>query len=101
MPNYQYKAKDGRGKAKSGELSAPSKQVAKQQLRRMNLKSIQLKTAQLDRVDDFTGRQWIVQGFLYKDAQGNVQISIGEKAWNFGHRPHYGMTAQPPVRLGP
>lgn len=80
MAKFHYQAKDSSGKKKSGSIAAPNKTAAKQQLKRMNYRNVQLKTARLD--DDSGGyseRQYILGKILYKDKNGAIQINMGDK----------------------
>lgn len=75
MAEFKFKAKDSRGKIRTGSLSAASKKQAKDQLLRMRLRPILIKASKLDDVDDaesFLGKIFV------KDDKGRLQIQLGE-----------------------
>jgi type IV pilus assembly protein PilC len=74
MAEFKYKAKDSRGKVKTGVISAASKKQAKDQLTRMRLKSVVLTASKLDDVDE---PKSFFEKIFVKDSKGRVQIQIG------------------------
>lgn len=76
MAIFNYKIKDRTGKLRTGEISAKSKKDAKQTLlrRRVQIVSINLKKNSEGEIN--TEEQPILGKFIYRDANGNIQISI-------------------------
>ena len=77
MAEFKYKAKDARGKVRTGTVTANSKSQAKDQLARMRLKPILLKASKLDDVDNDDS---ILGSFIKKDQNGKILIQFGEPA---------------------
>jgi type IV pilus assembly protein PilC len=79
VAEFIYKAKDPRGKVKSGKVQAGSKAQARTALARMRLKPISIKVGKMDAskatIDD--GITPILGEFLFKDRDGKIQISLG------------------------
>ncbi|MFK7822936.1 MAG: type II secretion system F family protein [Oligoflexales bacterium] len=79
MPVYSFRAKNSRGKINTGTIEAPSKAEAKSQLsrRRFQVLSLKLKSGGGGEAD---GEETPILGeFIYKDANGNVQIALGNQ----------------------
>lgn len=79
MATFAYKIKDKSGKIRSGELNAKSKGDAKSQLARRRLQIISVKLKSLDKDELNTGDTPIIGDFIYKDANGDIQISVGSE----------------------
>lgn len=79
MATFAYKVKDKSGKVRSGEINAKSKGDAKSQLARRRLQIISVKLKSLDKDELNTGDTPIVGDFIYKDANGDIQISLGSE----------------------
>lgn len=77
MAEFKYKAKDLKGKIRTGVVTANSKAQAKDQLSRMRLKPVLLKASKLDDVGGDTG---ILGKFIVKDSKGRTTIQLGEGA---------------------
>jgi type IV pilus assembly protein PilC len=77
MAEFAYKAKDARGKMKTGKVSAASKSQARSQLVKMRLKPVMIKATKLDAPTD-RGEAKGLAKYLYKDEKGRWQLSLGE-----------------------
>lgn len=75
MAEFKYKAKDSRGKIRTGIVKANSKAQAKDQLSRMRLKPVLLKAHKLD---DVAGDDGLLGKFFAKDAKGRTTLTLGE-----------------------
>ena len=75
MAEFKYKAKDSRGKPRTGILKAKSKSQAKDQLTKMRLKVVMLKAHKLDDTDPDGG---FLSKFIQKDSKGRTTIQFGE-----------------------
>lgn len=79
MAVFKYKAKDFRGKVKTGSLNASSKAQAREALTRMRLKPLMIKAAALDKTEDVKdGSTPIIGHIIYKDRHGNIQMQVGD-----------------------
>ena len=76
MPEFSYKAKNRRGKIISGKINSKSKNSAKNDLFNRGLVPIKLnRRASIDESAQATG----IQRFIYKDANGAIQIRVGSE----------------------
>jgi type IV pilus assembly protein PilC len=75
MAEFKYKAKDSRGKPRSGILQAQTKSHAKNQLIKMRLKIVMLKAHKLDDTEDDGG---FLSNFIQKDSKGRITFKLGE-----------------------
>lgn len=79
MSVFQYKAKNQTGKTVTGEIEAKDKSEARMRVLRMRLTIVSLNLKKTDGdLDD--GETPILGSFIYKDANGDIQISAGKKA---------------------
>lgn len=79
MQSFRYKAKDSTGKIVHGDIEARDKNEARMRVMRMRLTILSLKLKRDDDgLDD--GEEPIIGKFLYKDANGDIQIGMGNKA---------------------
>jgi type IV pilus assembly protein PilC len=80
MAKYQYRAMTQSGQIKEGILEGGSRAIVKRQLMRMRLKPLRIKVDSTTLSDDDAGVQKILGRFLYRDGNGDVQISLGSSA---------------------
>src|SRR4051794_4333036 len=74
MPNFKYKAKDLRGRTKSGVIAADSEAGAKSALAKLRLRPIFLRATNAP-----AGGGSLLAKFTARDAKGNLIIKFGEK----------------------
>lgn len=79
MAEFVYRAKDQRGNIRFGKIKAGSKSQARSALVRMRLKPISITAEKIDssKVPLNDGSTPILGNFIYKDRNGNIQISLG------------------------
>ena len=75
MPEFQYKARDFRGKIRDGLIKSSSKAQAREQLKRMNLKVLSIGANK----SDVFPRKKFINRFIFKDKSGNIQVQLTEK----------------------
>jgi type IV pilus assembly protein PilC len=75
MAEFKYKAKDSKGKIRTGKVTANSKAQAKDQLSRMRLKPVMLKASKLD---DVTEDEGLLGKFIKKDEKGRITVQFGQ-----------------------
>ncbi len=80
MAEFKYKAKDPRGKIKTGKVTATSKESARQQLAKMRLKPLTVKAYKLDDSGNETGGT--LSKFIYKNKDGKIVVQLGEGSPN-------------------
>ena len=78
MPEYAYKARNGRGKVVTGTIKSGTKGQAKNALMNRGLKPIKLTMAAVAAAGESTQRKGINK-YIYKDKHGAVQISLKEE----------------------
>ncbi|NRA43453.1 MAG: type II secretion system F family protein [Oligoflexales bacterium] len=79
MPTFTYKAKDARGRMRTGTIEARSKGDAKAQIsrRRLQVVSLRLKAG---KADDSDGEETPILGeIIFRDANGDIQIALGNQ----------------------
>lgn len=77
MAEFRYKAKDSKGKVRSGQVTATSKAEAKKAIARMRLKPITIMAAALDGAPG-EDEEKMLGGLLRRDDKGQIQINLGE-----------------------
>ncbi len=82
MARWQYKAKDARGRVTTGVIDAAAKSIAKGRLnnKRLQVLSLRQMNADAKSADIESGEVEYLNGLLYKDRNGNIQIGFGESA---------------------
>jgi type IV pilus assembly protein PilC len=78
MIRFYYKAIDPSGNVKTGTIKGQNSAAVKRQLQRMRYKPILIKA---DEADDQATYKEILGNFVYKDANGSIQIAL------FGSKP--------------
>lgn len=78
MAEYKYKAKDPRGKVKTGTVSAQSKAQAKAAIVKMRLRPLTVKATKLDSDPNAKEEGRYLGGIIYKDDKGRWQLGMGD-----------------------
>ncbi len=76
MAEFLYKARDARGKMRTGKVTANSKGAVRGQLLKMRLRPVTIKATKLDATDGGGG---LFSQILYKDKDGNYNLQLGEQ----------------------
>lgn len=76
MAEFKYKAKDPRGRVKTGTLTATTKSRARGILLKMRLQPLYIRAVKLDSPDG--EEQGLFGRFVYRDKDGKVQLQIGD-----------------------
>lgn len=79
MAKYHFKAINDAGKIREGVLTGPSRAVVRKQLARMRLKVLTLKLDQASLANGEDGSKKILGSFIYRDGNGDIQISSGPR----------------------
>ena len=77
MSVFSYKIRDRSGKIRSGEITAKNKKDAKYQLSRQRYQVLSVRLKTLDKDDKGSEDTPILGDYIYRDAGGAIQISLG------------------------
>ena len=76
MPIFRYKAKDTRGRLRVGTVRAANRKAAKERISGKRLRILYLGVSD---VNSDSGEEEILGQIIYRDGQGNIQISLGNQ----------------------